>query len=324
MKNKLLSIIVPAYNIEKFLTKSIRSLGIFLSNVDVEILIVNDGSIDETYQVAMRLSDVFNNIKVVNKSNGGLSDARNVGNKLASGQYIYFFDGDDYLNTEFIPRILDIIRTYNVDILCFGYSKVDEHDHVYSQHIFDSNSELSTISNRDFVKSLVGDPNEPIAGYLPTKIIKHNLVKNIKFRDMNYEDMPFILELLETQKLKSIYLNKAVYNYVQRNNSITHSVSEKNLLDKLNSLKLVQESIEKQQLDKSIHALNVRRSMIAVLWVSSLNNRINKSGDVSTKSNIYIKKIIRSALKLHVVFPIFESAKILYYLLKNKMLGGRG
>ncbi|WP_252902714.1 hypothetical protein [Paucilactobacillus hokkaidonensis] len=84
------------------------------------------------------------------------------------------------------------------------------------------------MSSLEFIKLLLSGGNEPIAGYLPTKIIKHSLVKQMKFMQMNYEDMPFVLEfVLKYSGLKIVYMDSVVYNYVQRNKSITHSSSEK-------------------------------------------------------------------------------------------------
>lgn len=319
MKNKLLSVIVPAYNISGFLKNAIISLDEMLDNNKVEILIINDGSTDNTLQIANMLAQKFKNISVYDKENGGLSDTRNYGNKLAVGRYIYFFDGDDYLSKE-SGIILSTLELKNPDILCFGYAKVDENHNVITKHLLNYSDEVEqeSLSFKQVIQIIVGRDDEPIAGYLPTKIIKHSLIKNQKFLKMNYEDLPFIFKLAEKEQFNVLYLNRIIYNYVQRNQSITHSISEQNLLDKLYSLELVKDSLNKITDSSELTNLNKHRSLIAILWVSSLNRQI-QSTQVAKVAYKQLKELANWAiLKQHSNF--YLKLKIIYYLFKNNSL----
>lgn len=319
MKNKLLSVVIPAYNISQYLEKSVQSLKRMLDNSKVEIIIINDGSTDNTLQVAKVLAGKYKNIIVYSKSNGGLSDARNYGNLYATGKYIYFFDGDDYLNS-FSELLLSILETKEPDMLCFGYNKMDDNGKILSSHLlrYNSKRELEELTFEETLKLIVGRSDEPIAGYLPTKIIKHELIADQRFLDMNYEDLPFIFALAERVPFSITYLNLPVYNYVQRKTSITHTITEKNLLDKLLSIKLVRISLKKLKVSPTITNLNNYRSLIGILWVSSLNRKI-KSSKVAEEANRQLFLLIGWVMRKHNV-RFYVRLKSLYYLINNSIV----
>ncbi|BAP84822.1 polysaccharide biosynthesis protein [Paucilactobacillus hokkaidonensis JCM 18461] len=316
MKNNLLSIVIPAYNVDNYLENSVKSLGNFLFDTRVEIIILNDGSTDRTLKIANHLKNIYCNITVIDKKNGGLSDTRNLGNSIATGKYIYFFDADDYLNDDKISDVLDLLENKDLDLLCFGYSKVSEAGDMLSKHTLNSDIFIKNLSSLEFIKLLLSGGNEPIAGYLPTKIIKHSLVKQMKFMQMNYEDMPFVLEfVLKYSGLKIVYMDSVVYNYVQRNKSITHSSSEKNMIDKLFSLQLVRKLIAEYRLPNDIIVLNNKRSVVAALWASSINKRRLNSAAVAIAAN---KQFNFTFLFSEPCSNLYLKIKMLYYFFYNK------
>ena len=124
---KVLSIIVPLYNSSKWLPKCLNSL----LNQDIpaeayEILVINDGSPDDSKAIADKYAAEHNNIRVFSKENGGTSSARNVGILNAEGKYLYFVDPDDYILENSLRMILQIMAKKDLDVLRFGYSEVDE------------------------------------------------------------------------------------------------------------------------------------------------------------------------------------------------------
>ena len=123
-----LSIIIPAYNVQNNIHNTLFSL-LNQSNKNFEIILVNDGSTDNTLEVVERILSKNNliNYKIVNKENGGVSSARNVGILEAQGEYLYFLDGDDYVS----PNMVSIVNSYIInnnypDIIAWGYDNVDE------------------------------------------------------------------------------------------------------------------------------------------------------------------------------------------------------
>lgn len=115
-----LSIIIPAYNVEKYLSKCLDSvLDQDLDPHDYEIIIVNDGSTDRSFEIAQRYAAINSNIKLISKENGGVASARNRGMNSAIGTYIYFIDSDDYLLSNSLEKLVDTCDTYNLDVLTF-------------------------------------------------------------------------------------------------------------------------------------------------------------------------------------------------------------
>jgi len=111
-----LSIIIPLFNCEKFISECLNSLN-QLNAENVEIIVINDGSTDNSLQVAESYSDKFQNFKVHSQENAGLSVARNEGLKLASGEFIFFCDSDDYVDAAELKRALDYAKEHQLDIL---------------------------------------------------------------------------------------------------------------------------------------------------------------------------------------------------------------
>ncbi|GAB6093378.1 glycosyl transferase [Furfurilactobacillus curtus] len=320
MKSKLLSIIIPAYNVEFFLTKAVTSLSFFLNNEKVEIFIINDGSTDDTELIGHQLSNQFSNITVVTQENMGLSAARNVGLKQVNGTYTYFYDGDDFLNSVYLKDIFMILEQTSVDILSFGYAQVDDDGTELNRHLFKDDSFYISLSKADYIHAIIGGGTDPVAGYLPTKIIRTSLIRTLRFRQMNYEDMPFVFELLENENIHSIlYLNRVVYNYVQRKDSITHSITYTNLSDKLLSLWLVNNSLNKMGVSKKVLCLNNERMLIQALWVSSLNIKFVRSRLVASNANRLLRMLFSFSGSTRRI-SLYLRLKTFYYLIINVLL----
>lgn len=116
-----LSIIIPIYNVEKYIKKCLDS--IFQNNIDLfEVIIVNDGTPDRSMEIVSEYTKLFNNITVLNQENRGLGEARNAGAKLAKGKYLWFVDSDDWVVQDAIAKIIDCINLYNPEILAIDYT----------------------------------------------------------------------------------------------------------------------------------------------------------------------------------------------------------
>ena len=111
--NDLITIVVPIYNVEPYLKKSVSSI-INQTYKNLEIILVNDGSTDNCAKICDEYSKIDSRIKVIHKENGGLSDARNAGINIATGKYISFVDADDYITNDYIEYMYTILKQYNV------------------------------------------------------------------------------------------------------------------------------------------------------------------------------------------------------------------
>ena len=123
MNNLLISIIVPIYNVEKYLVKSVNSI-INQTYKNLEIILVNDGSTDTCGDICEKFKNIDRRIIVIHKKNGGLSDARNAGLQVAKGDYIGFVDSDDWIEKNMYQELLNISLKENSDIVSCGVRKV--------------------------------------------------------------------------------------------------------------------------------------------------------------------------------------------------------
>lgn len=117
------SIIIPIYKVENYLRECLDSVVNQTYN-NIEIILVNDGSSDTCGDICDEYALKDNRIRVIHKKNGGLVSARKVGAEIATGEYICCVDGDDYIEATYVEGFHDIIKKYNVDIVCCGYKKV--------------------------------------------------------------------------------------------------------------------------------------------------------------------------------------------------------
>ena len=219
------SIIVPVYNVEKYLEKCLDSL-VNQSFKNIEIIIVNDGSTDNSEKIINKYCQKYHNIKYLKKKNGGLSSARNYGLKFAKGEYILFVDSDDYIDNNMVELMYNaIIKDDNDIVVC-------EFNYDYGNKKVRSNSNLDYTS--DLKKKYLLTP--PMACI---RLYKRNIFNNIKFKEgIYYEDLEINPKMvLYTKKIS--FINKALYNYVIHDNSIMRS---KNFNNKLHDIYSVLDS----------------------------------------------------------------------------------
>ena len=123
---KLLSIIVPVYNVEDYLEQCLKSIGKQLT-AEVEVIVIDDGSTDGSHAICLSFANNFNGIKVIQQTNQGLSAARNTGMTHATGQFIWYVDSDDWIASNAIEKLLNHIKQYpNLDIVRFGFTLFDD------------------------------------------------------------------------------------------------------------------------------------------------------------------------------------------------------
>lgn len=215
MDNKdKISIIIPMYNVAKYLDNCISSV-INQTYENIEVILIDDGSPDESGDIADKWAQKDERIKVVHKTNGGLSDARNVGIDHATGNYIMFIDSDDIVDTRICQHLLEVCKMNNSDIaICDAY------------HIFDNN-ELN-FSLGDNV--IVYQPQEAIENmwyqhsFLPSawgKLFKRDIFKESRFtKGILFEDIDIMHELF-FQANNISYTNAKLYGYIHHEGSIT-------------------------------------------------------------------------------------------------------
>lgn len=248
-----LSIIVPVYNVSKYLAKCLDSL-LFqdLEFCEYEIIVVNDGSTDNSEDIVKRYADKHSNIILIEQENQGLSGARNTGIKLAKGKYIQFVDSDDYLEPNVLRTLVDKMETDNLDVLRFNYQNVNENYEVYEPY----KEHKPYVDYRDAVCDGLTFLTERLgyACYAWQFVIKSSLLINddkyLFKRGIYFEDTEWTPRIL-TQAKRVTSTDLMVYNYLLRQGSITNSVSIEKKRKVLEDKMQLVSSLKQQMLDKA-------------------------------------------------------------------------
>lgn len=216
----ILSIIVAAYNVEEFIEKCIISCQRQnIPSESYEILVVNDGSTDNTLNILTKLKGTITNLKIIDQINLGLGASRNKGLLYSSGEYIWFIDGDDYLKDDCIKTILDKIEEQNLDVLVLNYAIVTEKYQIVKNNFNVVRTNQITISGGEFYESYF------MKSYTWLFVFKKELftIDNILFKDrINMQDSEILPRLMfYTERLS--YLKEVCYFYVQQENSFTNT-----------------------------------------------------------------------------------------------------
>lgn len=223
-----LSIIVPVYNVEKYLDSCIDSIE-KIRNINFEIVLVNDGSTDKSLNIAENLVKKYKNIKLINQKNGGLSCARNTGLRKAQGKYISFIDSDDLICADKFEELYLETKKYNLDIgvgnhiRFINLEKIEKPQKLKYRNLEKENVKTG-IEFFDFA-----DKRGLFSPIVCEKIYKRNflLEKNLFFKEgIIYEDVLFShIVISKAQRVK--YINSYFYLYRQRIGSIMNDGKEK-------------------------------------------------------------------------------------------------
>lgn len=211
-----LSIIIPTYNVEKYIKKCIES--VLQQNLDnYEIIIINDGSTDKTNEILEKYKNI-KSIKIINQKNKGLSGARNTGLKNCIGKYVLFLDSDDFVEKNSIKKILNEIQHNDLEILAFNFWTYYNKERYYLEKRKLINKK--NFSGEEYLKSNLLNKSYPMSWlniYNKEFLLKNNLF----FKEgILHEDIEFNIRLLLKVK-KMSYLNVPIIYYRQREGSIT-------------------------------------------------------------------------------------------------------
>ena len=215
----LVSIIVPVYNCAGFLPRCVNSLTAQTYG-NIEIILADDGSTDDTPDICDRLAAHDSRVRVLHKSNGGVSSARNAGLDAADGMYITFADADDYVNPDHIECLMELMERHNCDVSVCSF--VSENEDKCSPPLSGGGSFKEVIHNHDSAvcELLAGGA---VGGYVWNKLYRRELLENVRFRgDIKIlEDLRFNFEVFKNISSMAVSSYKS-YHYIQRQQSAMH------------------------------------------------------------------------------------------------------
>ncbi|MFV0578580.1 MAG: glycosyltransferase [Fusobacterium ulcerans] len=288
-----LSIIVPIYNVENYLEECLESLY-NIKNIELEIILVNDGSKDNSFKIMEKFKDMYPEKTVlINKENGGLSSARNAGMKAAVGEYISFIDSDDFIDVDEFERFFKEGQKDKLDVIVGNmryYTPEKTGDPLFRSDMIKNSGILKGV---DFFWELFQKPKcfrEEVVDdiYRREFLLKNDICFN---ENIVHEDSEFTpLVYLKAEKVR--YIDRAFYFYRQRTGSIMNKVSEKSIV----SLESICERFfdEYKKLD-SAKGKEVLSALILSFYSVVVYKRYNGAGDWKRVHKRY--KELYSALK---------------------------
>lgn len=222
----ILSIITTTYNVEMYIAEFLNSV-LHYKGDEIELIIVNDGSTDETLDRIQKFKD--KRIKIINQENKGLSAARNIGFKCANGEYIWFIDSDDYISEDAINIILEIIKYRKVDLCWFNGFYFEDGSEENKWKIFNYDKLCAEYSDSDkFIKDILY-LDKKHNWYVWHYVFKKELMtkENILFyENKKFEDIDFTYKIILAAD-KIFVENKGLYYYrLNRKGAITNGVNQ--------------------------------------------------------------------------------------------------
>jgi len=216
-----ITVIVPVYNVEKYLRRCIESI-LHQTYNDIEIIMVNDGSTDKSGDICDQYQTKYKNITVFHKENGGLSSARNFGLERANSPYISFIDSDDWISKDMYEHMIKLMEKNNSDIVSIKYAMVGEENTNINLKEKNNLLVMSNLEALEFYMRL--GISHSINDYsVCTKLYKKSLFDDIRFPvGQYYEDVVTNFKLIKKVN-KYIYSDKVCYFYFQDNSSITRN-----------------------------------------------------------------------------------------------------
>ena len=230
--NPLISVVVPIYNVEKYLRRCVESIRCQTYS-NLEIILVDDGSPDSCGKICDAYRNTDNRIKVIHKKNGGLSDARNVGIKIAQGEYITCIDSDDFISPFFIDNLWTAIQESKCEIATSWFVDYYEGDDITESKKLDIN-DVQVLNKEEFYKKLLYQDGVEISAW--GKLYKAELFKGVEYPTGKlYEDIPTTYLLVE-KVTKIAVIPNIDYFYFQRKTSIAQANFSLQKMDAINHM----------------------------------------------------------------------------------------
>ncbi len=309
-----ISVIIPVYNGEKYIQRCVDSV-LNQTYSDIEIIVINDGSTDNTENILKS----YSNIVLINKENEGVSKARNTGLSLAKGDYVYFCDADDYLEKNAFEILIKEFAEN--DLLRFGHYVVSGNQ----KNLKTNNDDVLAgvdlnLSNEKLLEYLISNKTE---GHLWNYLFKLSIIKNNKIlfdEELFYqEDVLFLLEYC--LKIKNIkVISKPFYNYYVNENSVTKNIESS--IRNLSSIGLLRQKILNLLKNNGINNLSSLLEQkflnLQLSYILEYRQRLSKKEHINALKKIslanhdYYTEVLKE--------PISSKWKIFIKLLKNQKI----
>lgn len=265
----MISVVIPTYNVEAYIETCLNSV-LSQHDVELEIIIVDDGSTDTTFDIVSRFATLHNNIIIVRQANAGPSAARNTALKYCHGEWIAMVDGDDILAPDALKKMLNVASSYdNIDIVIGKYKSFDQHLNISSKG---NSTKPIFLSGRDATEIMLYQ-NKFTDSVIPSswgKLYHHSVWKNATFTEgVIYEDLQILPRIINST-VRIAVINDVVYGYRRNPDSLLHTFSPQ----RFDALKATAELCDYFSNDRVLYkAAQSRRFSAAFnLWLLTIVN----------------------------------------------------
>lgn len=308
-----ISVILPIFNVEQYLRQCIDSIGL-LGHDEVEIILVNDGSTDGSREICREYALKWDNVRLIDKTNGGLSDARNWGTEAAQGDFIYYLDSDDWLVPGAIMRLYEFALENSCDVVQGGFYYAFDDYLEYDDRWITEKTKPFVLNQEEAMRELL--KNNYIKNFAWGKIYKSSIVKSHKFPfGKFYEDSYWQHHIISEVRRYGV-MPQPLYFYRQRSSSISGSRSGR-IIDLLrgNELRLAFVS------EKFPHMTSIAADS---LWRSSfaLRNSGREFSKFFERINNDYSSLLSNELKSSLLYKLVrkKSSYLAKYLFARKVI----
>ena len=317
-----ISVVIPVYNVESFLRQCLDSLAV-LGREDVEVILVNDGSTDSSRDICIEYKEKWNNITLIDKDNGGLSDARNKGTEVATGEYICYVDSDDWVVLGAIDKLYHYAVRNDCDIVqgSFYYAFSDHLEH--NNRYYEADHEPFVLSRKDAMRELI--KNNYVKNFAWGKIYRTSVAKSHPFPFGKFFEDSYWQHLMIHDCNRYGVLCEPLYYYRQRENSISNNLGMR-YLD-------LNQGLESRLLFIIDNYPELTEKAADTLWMSSLKMKDRSPDmkklfrDINSKyasllsSNLKQTTLYKLASKYSILLPLYLFYQRVDLYLHRKPLG---
>lgn len=228
----LITVVLPIYNVAKWLDTCIQSI-VKQTYRNLQIILVDDGSTDESPTICERWAAKDNRINVVHQQNAGLSAARNTGLRLRKGEYVCFVDSDDYVEHDYVQRMLDTALAEQADMVVCNVRKEDENGDTPAEEA-DPGFETKTLTSRQYMIYAMQSSWKHIVAW--NKLYRSEIWDDLTYPVGKIHEDEFVFAQLVVRCRRVACINDVLYHYVQHDGSITNEKYSIRNLDKIEAL----------------------------------------------------------------------------------------
>lgn len=322
--NELITVVLPIYNVEKYLEHCINSV-LSQTYENIEVILVDDGATDSCPQICDKYQKKDKRIKVVHKKNGGLSDARNEGIKHATGTYICFIDSDDFIKNTYIEKLYRIIKKNKAEIAVGNFKRVQSSD---IKDELDGEAIEKTYTGKEMIENIYRKKLYQQSTVTWNKLYAIELFKNIKFPFGKLHEDEFTTYKLFYNCSKVVMTTEVLYYYRYVQTSIMNQSFKVKRLDGIEALEERLEFFKERKEEKLYHLSLIRYESVLMIHYMNCKKLLENSEQFQKELYDKFKNNYKKVIKLKecsmvdkVKFTLARLSPNIYYYTKKIIKG---